>query len=167
MSEDSLIAQILGFTGSALSLFFFISPVYLFMTAHKTRDLKEIPILMLLFNCLNTLFWIMYGLGKHSMPMSICNLIGISFNDFWLCWYILIHYEKKKLFAVLLIVINIMVVFIAVLAGLYFFFNFEEYNKSIYVEVSGYIASIMNVMMYGGPGQNIVSLLFEYLVSSH
>lgn len=162
MSEDSVIAQIFGFTGSALSLFFFISPIYLFKEAQKTRDLKEIPIFMLLFNCLNTLFWIIYGLGKHSKPMYICNLIGIAFNDFWLCWYILIHFEKKKLFGFLLIAINLLLIIIAVLAGLFFYFNYEKYNNSIIVDVSGYIACTMNVMMYAGPGQNIVSRYFNY-----
>ena len=94
-TEDSTIATIFGISGSVVAITFFISPVFLFIEANKTKSLEKIPFLLLISNFLNSLLWIMYGFSKRQFSQYLCNLIATGFNLPWLIWYFIINYRQN------------------------------------------------------------------------
>lgn len=153
---DTLLAQIIGYTGSGLALVFFISPIKLFLDAHKTRDLKNIPLLMFIANVLNCMFWIFFGFGKNQGPQWICNLVGLLFNVVWLIWYSIIKLKNDLIGKFLIITFLIISFLLVSLFGYYISLQPQGWQE-ILINTFGYIAAVMNVLMYIAPGQNIVS----------
>lgn len=156
-TEDILLAQIIGYIASALSIFFFLSPIILFKEAFKTKDLTKIPFLMLLFNSLNCYFWIIYGFYLHQNPMWVCNILGITLNIIWLVCYNVIYF-KENIFLRIFISIVYVIFTLSVIALGVLIFMYEENERKQFelaAHICGYIGCGVNVLMYLGPGQKL------------
>lgn len=156
-TEDTLFAMIIGYVASALSIFFFISPILLFKEAFESKNLCKIPFFMLLFNSLNCLFWIVYGFYLHQNPMWVCNTIGLTFNITWLVCYSLIFFREELVLKVSTSGVYIILALGGILFGIYLFIleDEEKTHFALVADICGYIACINNVFMYLGPGQNL------------
>jgi hypothetical protein len=153
--NDTIIASIFGFSATALSLMFFISPIRLFLEARKTHCLKNIPGLMLISNYLNCVLWIFYGFGKKQTPQWLCNIIGLTFNLVWLIWYVVLKNRKDFVQRILGISFFIISYIWTIILGLFIYSKEKDWQK-VLIDILGYSACAINVIMYAAPGQNIV-----------
>ena len=68
-----------GYIGNAFALFFFFSPLKDMYGLFKgTQDVNKLPYLIFIFNILNCVLWVVYGILPCVMkaPIYICNSIG-------------------------------------------------------------------------------------------
>lgn len=156
--SESLVASIFGWAGTVLACFFFISPANLFLKMVKTGSLKEIPSLMLIFNSFNCILWLVYGLSGGGTQVWVCNSIGLFFSMIYCIWYLLYFFEEvlKKILSIL--------VYLVIFGGLIFFgiyckIHEEDFGKPKVKVPVGWIALIINVIMYAAPGQNLVRII--------
>ena len=162
MSEESLIANIFGWSGTCLALFFFLSPGNLFLKMQKTGETKHIPYLMLVFNTFNTALWVIYGLSGGGTQPWVCNSIGLAFTMVYCIWYLL--FKFSSFFGKISTIIS----YLIVVGGIVFFailchINEDEWGKKVKDPV-GYFAMAINTIMYAAPGQNLVSFFIFYKV---
>lgn len=157
ITTDTLFASIIGYTGSTVAIFFFISPIKLFLEANKTKNLKNVPYILLIASYLNCLFWIIYGAGKKQNPQWICNSIGILFNFVWLIWHAVIYYKDDAMKKILIIVIYTCSLVVTAL-GLFYILQQEKDWQKLFIDIIGYAACVLNVIMYASPGQNIIQV---------
>jgi MtN3 and saliva related transmembrane protein len=64
--------EIIGFTASILSIVSFIPQV---IKTLKTRSTKDLSLSMYLIFTLSQIFWLIYGILIHSLPVAITNAI--------------------------------------------------------------------------------------------
>ena len=155
---DSVIAQIFSWSGTTLSLFFFLSPIVLYLELSKTKNVEKIPGMMVIFTTLNTAFWLVYGFGGAGTPVWVCNGIGLIFNTTYVVWYLLYFFYENLTLKITSIGSSILVIGGFVAIGLVAY-NDKEFADKV-KDVFGYIALVMNIIMYASPGQNIVSSIF-------
>ena len=155
---DSTLAAVVGWIGNCLSWFFFLSPLPLFIEMTKTNSHEKIPGLMLLFNTLNTGFWVVYGFAGAGNIVWICNGIGLIFSTVYVFWYLAYRFEKLTIKALSIFIAFIIIGhFIAV--GLIAYLSVNKDFANSVKGPYGTVALIVNVFMYIGPGQNIVIFL--------
>ena len=162
-AKDSTIASIFGWSGTVVSMFFFISPINIFLEMSKTNNHEKIPALMLVFNTLNCGLWIVYGMSGGGTQPWVCNLIGLSFTLVYVVWYLLYRFEEKTS-KISSIVASLMLV-----AGILTFsfinlFNSDENFRKDTKKISGLIALVFNICMYAAPGQNLVSFNIKFSI---
>ena len=64
--------EVIGLTASALSSLTFIPQVY---RAWKTKSVNDLSLAMIFFIFFSTILWLIYGFGRGSLPVIICNSI--------------------------------------------------------------------------------------------
>lgn len=149
------IANVSSAFGTAFSLFFFFSPIVLFIEVCKTNNIKKVPYLMLLCNCICTFIWTVYGLAGGGLMVWVCNGIGLIFNLTYVCWFWLYFFDKISL-KVISISISIAICVGAVTLGI-----FANHNKSLgdsIMDPFGWAGMILNIFMYAAPGQKIIEV---------
>lgn len=156
---DPVVSQVFGYTATPLALLFYISPVFLLNEAHKTRNLSKVPFLMLFINYTCTFFWIIYGIGKESGPIGLCNVAAQLFNSLWIIWFLIILFNKNLLLQVIFISAVAVSILLTALLCLFISVNVTKYKYSSALDLFGYIAAVLSVLMYAGPGQKIVIIL--------
>ncbi|MFN8249707.1 MAG: SemiSWEET family transporter [Ferruginibacter sp.] len=62
--------EIIGLTASAISSLTFVPQVY---RAWKTKRVADLSMLMMFFVFSSTILWLIYGVGRNSLPVIICN----------------------------------------------------------------------------------------------
>lgn len=157
MADDSTIASIFGWTGTVISMFFFISPLNIFLELTKTKNHEKIPALMLVFNTLNCGLWVLYGMSGGGTQPWVCNLMGLSFTLVYVVWYLLYRFEDKV--TKIATIAGSLILVAAILT--YSLINLKSKDEDFRKEnktVSGWIALIFNICMYAAPGQNLVSI---------
>ena len=77
--------------GSALSSITFLPQVYKVWKSKSTGDLS---MAMLLIVCSSTIIWLIYGIGKHLLPVIICNSIICCLS--FLLVYFKITFSKRN-----------------------------------------------------------------------
>lgn len=157
-AHDSTIASIFGWTGTVVSMFFFISPINIFIEMSKTNNHEKIPALMLVFNTLNCSLWIIYGMSGGGTQPWVCNLIGLSFTMVYVIWYLLYRFEEKG--TKITTIVGSLVFVAAILAFSFInLFNTDKDFRASTKKISGLVALVFNICMYAAPGQNLVSTL--------
>jgi hypothetical protein len=148
--ESSTLQLILGFFGNIFALFFFISPsmkIYLLLT--EKIDHTRIAYLQYVSTILNCLLWFIYGFRRGVLEIWFANIIGVVMSIFYLLSYFYFFTERNKdkfqQYA-LYTLGSILILYIV------FMWGFESY------EVSGNVASIVNIALYATPGQKIVKI---------
>lgn len=152
---DSTFASVIGWTATALSCFFFISPLNMFIKMAKTKSCDEIPYLMLLCNTGNTLLWFVYGMAGGGDKVWICNAIGLFFSTVYVIWY---HFYKfEEWWKIILAQVGFLIFLGGFLAvGIYAKTDFIfAYNIK---EGFGWAALVVNILMYAAPGQNLYNV---------
>lgn len=155
VGKDSLIASIFGWCGNGLSWFFFLSPLPLFLEMSKTKKHEKIPGAMLLFNTLNTGFWVVYGFAGAGDKVWICNSIGLFFSTIYVFWYLAYRFESYS-YKIVSIIVAFLVIGHFVAVGLYAYLSDNQNFKNSVKGPYGTTALVVNVLMYLGPGENIV-----------
>jgi len=151
------LSDIFGYLGAAFALFFFISPLKLFLTYIKTNETKQFPILIFFANSLNCFLWVIVGSRNKELPQWLCNVLGLMFSVIWSSWYSIIILKDKllKIFAVsfcfgLLLINTLMIVYLL---------NVDRNWKPVLIDVVGFSAAGINIIMYAAPGQNLLKVI--------
>lgn len=171
---DMFYAYLFGYTGTFFSICFSISPILLFIEANKHKNLSKIPILMLLFNILNSALWLNYGYIKNQYPIIVSNLLNFFINNIWIIWYININYNNQNIIIRNMLSFCTLGIYLAsyILAKKYFDkfvyhsyemnkaldedFSKDNYDKFVLVsDIISILATIINTFSYIAPGQNI------------
>lgn len=148
--ETSTFQVVAGYFGNGLALFFFFSPIVLFLDLFKGKiTVDKIPQFMLFFNAMNCIMWTAYGLQIKEWQVWGCNGLGAVITTVWIILYIVyllklkpLHYIPANLVATYLI--------FTVFENLYWI------NTSS--EITGNVAMAFNILMYAAPGQNIIQV---------
>ena len=67
-----MLEDIIGYLGGFFITISFIPQV---IKSYKTKRVEDISFLMILFSIIGTIFWLIYGLMKQSMPLILTNII--------------------------------------------------------------------------------------------
>jgi hypothetical protein len=141
--------DVFGWIGTALALFFFISPVTLMWgLIKKTVDINNIPWILLIANTGNCILWAAYGFLLDKTQVWVCNSIGSVINVIYMCIYFIHLVNKKPLESV-----GVVVLTIGIPAGIFFLFY-----QFVSDDVTGKVAMVFNIIMYAAPSQKIVRI---------
>lgn len=155
--------SIFEWIGNGFSILYFISPLFQIIRMYKKKLSPEaFPILLVLTILFNCLFWIIFAVQSPIwISMLITNGIGLLVNIVLLFLYLYIFLQKKiKPFVGYgLFVVNLL--------GEVFYIMWSLVPHQRTNENVGFVAMIINMIMYASPIQNIVSLFrtgkYEFL----
>lgn len=82
--------EVIGLTASGLSSLTFMPQVY---RAWKTKSVEDLSMAMLIFIFTSTILWLVYGFGRGSLPVIICN--GIIFALSIVLIYFKFSFKKR------------------------------------------------------------------------
>lgn len=153
MSQSEIIEQVCGWFGSALALFFFISPVIPIIQLMKREiTFDKIPGVLLLCSLLNCLLWGEFGLQLNKLPVIVSNGAGAAVTTVWLIIY-WAYYADLHCFPT--IVYNfLMLNVIGEVFYICYFYAGLEYNYIV-----SYVAMVFNTLMFAAPGEKIVQVI--------
>ena len=146
MVDKQLIGDIFGWIGTAITLYFFLSPgIPFFKLIRGQIEVKDAPGLLLIFSLLNCLLWLNYGLLTNRAQVYSTNGAGSGFTLIFITIFLIYLTKQNFLFTLLLIL-----ALIAVMGAISYLSFFIIYYK--YVGIS---ANVFNVLMYGATGEKI------------
>jgi hypothetical protein len=112
---------------------------------------------MFIATWLNCTLWFIYGYYENAFPIMLPNTIGSVLSIIYLT-IVILHYFEKVITKLLVIVANLTVCF-AIFTTFFWVMN-EEYHC-----VTGIVAMVFNCVMYGSPGQNLVTFILTLVLS--
>jgi solute carrier family 50 protein (sugar transporter) len=143
------ITDILGALGNIIAIIFFIIPITMLIDLFKNRDTNKIPYLLFIFTILNCEFWALYGMKINAWPIWLCNSVGIVTNHIFLTiFFIYLDVTTNKKIAY---IATQYVSFILSFSVVYIFVN--------NFKLIGFIAMIMNILMYAAPLQKLLEVI--------
>ena len=150
MSGDSdLVGDIFGWIGTAISTFFYITPVVPFLKLIKGEmTIKEVPGVLLICTFMNCVLWGDYGLLYDRFLQYFPNGLGGAITLVWITIYLIQLAGRQIGFALLYNAI-----LIAAVVGIATLFYFV-----VPVEVTGKIVLVFNVLMYASPSEKMVTV---------
>ncbi len=158
---------ILQIIGNFFALIFFISPLFQIIREklYTKNGIKKVPLFLILTIIFNCLFWLLNAFCSDErsswIPLIASNLGGLTINTFLLFFYLFVFLEKKvKRFLFFgFFVVNLMVE-VTYLTFRYIITPSQNvHNETFYL--IGFVATIINVLMYSSPIQNICLIVKE------
>ena len=161
LSGNSAGVTIFQIIGNFFALIFFASPLYqiIRLKLYQHHDIKNVPLFLILTIIFNCLFWLLNAFSSHDLgdwiPLLISNIGGLFINTLLLFFYLFIYLKKnvKKFLGFGFFVVNLMI------EVTYLTFRYII-DKDYDFRLTGFVATIVNVLMYSSPIQNI-KLLFK------
>ena len=148
-SDEDLGSLIFGWVGTAIALFFYITPVVPFLKLIKGEiTWKESPGILLICSFLNCILWSDYGLLGDKFSVYFANGLGGTITLIFIVIF-LIHLANRNIFYSLLY--NI--VLLAGVIEIYFLCYYK-----IDPEITGIAANVFNVLMYAAPGEKMYTV---------
>jgi hypothetical protein len=160
---NSVGVTILQIVGNFFALIFFISPLFqiIAMKLYSERhDIKNVPLFLILTIIFNCLFWLLNAFSsgdlKSWIPLLVSNIGGLIINTFLLFFYLFVLLKRKvKRFLFFgFFVVNLLVE-VTYLTFRYVINPSKEKKDNDTFYLIGFVATIINVLMYSSPVQNI------------
>ena len=154
---------ILQIIGNFFALIFFISPLFQILSLKlysEHHDIKNVPLFLILTIIFNCLFWLLNAFSSESIegwiPLLVSNIGGLAINTFLLFFYLFVLLKRKvKRFLFFgFFVVNLLVE-ITYLTFRYVINPSKENKNNDTFYLIGFVATIINVLMYSSPIQNI------------
>lgn len=82
--------EVIGLTASGLSSLTFMPQVY---QTWKTKSVGDLNLAMMLIVFFSTILWLVYGFGRHALPVIICNGIICALSVILI--YLKLTYSRK------------------------------------------------------------------------
>ena len=153
--QEDLIGDIFGWVGTAISMFFFISPVVPFIDLIKGKiTYKETPGILLICSFMNCILWAVYGVKLSKLQVYTANGIGGTITLVWIFIFLVYFAQKNVLKSIGYIFLSLVI--IAGIGALFYFWVDPEKDKAV---ITGYVAMVFNVFMYAAPGEKIYSVI--------
>ena len=158
LSGSSTAIKIFQYLGNFFALIFFASPLFQIIKLKLYKEHKEIekmPLFLILTIIFNCLFWLLNAFSGNLwdwIPLLISNIGGLIINIVLLFFYLFIYLKRniKKFLGFGFFVVNL-IIEITYLTFRYIIDKNDD-NK---FHLIGFVATIINVMMYSSPLQNI------------
>jgi len=170
---NDAISNAVGSFATAITMFFFLSPIKTFITIIKSRSTKAFRGEQFLFMFFNCSLWVFYGAYSGELEPLVCNAIGTFLAVIYIALYAyylpqdkdtvqqeaLINpveieqggdsspISKKKYLSVYFITLTL-VVGVGIGVG---FVDMEVADEDFSVFLLGIFANIFNLLMYGAP----------------
>ena len=166
---NSVGVTILQIVGNFFALIFFISPLFqiIAMKLYSERhDIKNVPLFLILTIIFNCLFWLLNAFSsgdlKSWIPLLVSNIGGLIINTFLLFFYLFVLLKRKvKRFLFFgFFVVNLLVE-VTYLTFRYVINPSKEKKDNDTFYLIGFVATIINVLMYSSPIQNIKVIIKE------
>ena len=166
---NSVGVTLLQIVGNFFALIFFISPLFqiIAMKLYSERhDIKNVPLFLILTIIFNCLFWLLNAFSsgdlKSWIPLLVSNIGGLIINTFLLFFYLFVLLKRKvKRFLFFgFFVVNLLVE-VTYLTFRYVINPSKEKKDNDTFYLIGFVATIINVLMYSSPVQNIKVIIKE------
>ena len=163
VEPEELFEVIFEWIGNILSMIYFITPLFNIVRMYKCKINPEtFPLLLVLSILFNCLFWIIFAVQSPIwISMLITNTVGLLANIIFLFLYLYLYLnrEVKPFIGYGLFVVNCLI------EVFYIMWSIIPHQRTN--DLVGFIAMIINMIMYASPIQNIVSLFrtgkYEFL----
>ena len=160
LSGSSFAISLLQIIGNFFALIFFISPliqIFAKKLYSEHQDIRNMPLFLILTIIFNCLFWLLNALSssdiKAWIPLLVSNIGGLVINTGLLFFYLFVYLKRniKKFLGFGFFVVDLMIE-ITYLTFRYIIKKNKDYED---FHLIGFIATIINVLMYSSPIQNI------------
>ena len=160
---------ILQIIGNFFALIFFISPLFQIITLKlysEHHDIKNVPLFIILTIIFNCLFWLLNAFSSESIegwiPLLVSNIGGLAINTFLLFFYLFVLLKRnvKRFLFFGFFVVNLLVE-VTYLTFRYVINPSKDNNNNDTFYLIGFVATVINVLMYSSPIQNIKVIIKE------
>ena len=160
LSGNSLVISLLQITGNFFALIFFTSPLFQILIKKlysEHQDIRNMPLFLILTIIFNCLFWLLNAFSSEDInawiPLLVSNLGGLIINTGLLFFYLFVYLKRNinKFLGFGFFVVDLMVE-VTYLTFRYIIKKGEDYEN---FHLIGFVATIINVLMYSSPLQNI------------
>lgn len=143
----SLAEDIIGGIGSATTITYFLSPIFVVYTLIRYgKGGDETPFLIYVFTIMNCEFWAIYGVIDKTWPVYVTNFTGFALNLSYLIIFVLWQKKLPKFNR-----ISIVIALVSGLALCFLFFYLFIPSKTII----GTLSAVMDMCMCFSPFQYV------------
>ena len=166
LAANSTVITIFQIIGNFFALLFFATPLFQIVKLKLYRehqDIKNMPLFLILTIIFNCLFWLLNAFSSTNIlawiPLLVSNIGGLVMNTVLLFFYLFVYLKKnvKKFLGFGFFVVNLMVEITYVT----FRYVISVKTDSETFHLIGFVATIINVLMYSSPIQNIKLIIKE------
>ena len=166
LAENSSVITIFQIIGNFFALLFFTTPLFQIVKLKLYRehqDIKNMPLFLILTIIFNCLFWLLNAFSSTNIlawiPLLVSNIGGLVMNTVLLFFYLFVYLRKnvKKFLGFGFFVVNLLVEITYVT----FRYVISVKTDSETFHLIGFVATIINVLMYSSPIQNIKLIIKE------
>jgi len=166
LAANSTVITIFQIIGNFFALLFFTTPLFQIVKLKLYRehqDIKNMPLFLILTIIFNCLFWLLNAFSSTDLnawiPLLVSNIGGLVMNTVLLFFYLFVYLKKnvKKFLGFGFFVVNLMVEITYVT----FRYVISVKTDSETFHLIGFVATIINVLMYSSPIQNIKLIIKE------
>ena len=167
LSGSSAAIKIFQYLGNFFALIFFASPLFQIIKLKlykEHQNIENVPLFLILTIIFNCLFWLLNAFSsdnyKDWIPLFISNIGGLAINIILLFFYLFVYLKKniKKFLGFGFFVVDLLIE----ITYLTFRYIVDLNNKDKEsFHLVGFVATIINVLMYSSPLQNIKLIIKE------
>ena len=166
LSASSTAIKIFQYIGNFFALIFFASPLFQIIKLKlykEHQDISNVPLFLILTIIFNCLFWLLNAFSgdlKDWIPLLVSNIGGLIINIVLLFFYLFVYLEKniKKFLGFGFFAIDLIIE----ITYLTFRYIVDLDDKDLETfHLIGFVATIINVLMYSSPLQNIKKIVKE------
>ena len=167
LEANQTLIKIFNIIGNVFALIFFATPFIQIIKKklYKENHINEMPLLLILSIIFNCLFWLLNAFSSEDkyewIPLFVSNIGGLAINTLLLFFYLFffLHKEIKPFLGYGFFVLDLIVE----ITYLMFRYIILPGGKNTF-HLIGFIATIINVVMYLSPIQNICIIIkrWEY-----
>ena len=164
LSGSKTAITIFQIVGNLFALIFFASPLFQILKSKlykEHQDIKKMPLFLILTIIFNCLFWLLNAFSsgdiKAWIPLLVSNIGGLLINTLLLFFYLYVYLNKniKRFLGYGFFVVDLMV------EVTYLTFRYIIKQDYASFHLIGFVATIVNVLMYSSPIQNIKMIIKE------
>ena len=161
VAPQTILQKTIEWIASGLSMVYFSTPLIQIIRMYKGKlNVETLPITLLLTILFNCTFWILHGItesistGNVWYSLLICNGYGVLLNIAILFLYLYLLLEKniKKFIGFGLFVVDLLFE-VSYLMEIWIIRKKSDSNQLV-----GFVATVINILMYLSPATNIVKL---------
>ena len=146
MVDLQLIGDIFGWVGTALAIYFFLSPAVPYYKLIKGKiKYSDAPGVLLIFSFMCCILWLIYGLLLNKLQIYLANGVGAGITLVFITIF-LSYFTKDKIYLTAIFLFLLVIIIGAISYFCYFL---------IYYKYVGYAANVFNVCMYAATGEKI------------
>ena len=166
LATNPTVTTIFQIVGNSFALIFFVTPFFQIIKKqlYKTYNISEMPLLLILTIIFNCLLWLLNAFSSGDIsawiPLLVSNIGGLAVNTLLLFFYLFIYLNRqvKQFLGYGFFVVDLLIE-VTYLTFRYIILESKDKNSTFHL--IGFVATIVNVIMYLSPIQNIKIIIKE------